>query len=99
MRAVNFPKSWVSNFRIYKSKLFKGIDNMKPTDETPFGVQRVCSELFTRREAAAYLGIREQTLAVWKCTRRYELPFVKIGRLVKYRKIDLDAFIENNRSH
>jgi hypothetical protein len=58
---------------------------MKPTDETPFGVQRMYSELFTRREAAAYLGVCEQTLAVWKCTRRYELPFVKIGRLVKYK--------------
>ena len=50
-------------------------------------------ELLTRKEAAAYLGISEQTLAVWKCTGRYNLPCVKTGRLVKYRKADLDAFI------
>lgn len=52
--------------------------------------------LFSRREAAAYLGVAEQTLAIWKCTGRYNLPCVRIGRLVKYRQVDLDAFIESN---
>ena len=51
------------------------------------------SDLFTRKQAAAYLGVTERTLAVWKCTGRYDLPCVKIGRLAKYRKRDLDAFI------
>ena len=51
------------------------------------------SDLMTRREAAAYLGLTEQTLAVWKCNGRYGLPCVKMGRLVRYRKADLDAFI------
>jgi excisionase family DNA binding protein len=50
--------------------------------------------LFSRDEAAAYLGIRSQTLAVWATTGRYNLPMVKVGRLVKYRKADLDSFIE-----
>ncbi len=52
--------------------------------------------LLSRKEAAKYLGISEQTLAIWKCTKRYDLPFVKIGRLIKYRKADLDAFIFKN---
>lgn len=51
------------------------------------------SNLMSRREAALYLGIAEQTLAIWKTTGRYNLPVVKIGRLAKYRKSDLDAFI------
>ena len=54
------------------------------------------SQLLTRKEAAQYLGISEGTLAVWACTKRYDLQMVKIGRLVKYRLSDLDAFIENN---
>lgn len=54
------------------------------------------SELLTRREAATYLGVSEQTLAIWKCTGRYNLPYIKIGRLVKYKKADLDAFITRN---
>lgn len=52
------------------------------------------NELLTRREAAAYLGVTEQTLAIWKCTGRYNLPFLKIGRLVKYEVADWDAFLK-----
>lgn len=55
------------------------------------------SDLMTRNEAAAYLGVTEQTLAAWKCTGRYRLPVVKIGRLVKYRRADLEEFIQRNR--
>ncbi len=51
------------------------------------------SDLLTRKQAAKYLGVSEQTLAVWKCTKRYALPVVKVGRLAKYRKSDLDDFI------
>ena len=54
---------------------------------------RFQSDLLTRREAAAYLGVTPETLAVWHCTKRYPIPVVKIGRLAKYRKADLDAFI------
>lgn len=51
------------------------------------------SQLMTRKQAAAYLGVAEQTLAVWKTTHRYSVPCIKVGRLVRYRKSDLDAFI------
>ena len=54
------------------------------------------TELLSQREAARYLGVATNTLAVWKCTGRYKLPCIKIGRLVKYRKTDLDAFIAAN---
>src|SRR5262249_28173460 len=54
---------------------------------------RFDSKLLSRRQAAQYLGVKEQTLAIWKCTGRYNLPCVKVGRLVKYRLSDLDAFI------
>lgn len=51
------------------------------------------SELLTREQAANYLGITSSTLAVWASVKRYNLPYVKVGRLVKYRRADLDAFI------
>lgn len=53
--------------------------------------------LLNRKEAADYLGVKEQTLACWACAGRYRLPFVRVGRLVKYRQQDLDAFILENR--
>jgi excisionase family DNA binding protein len=51
------------------------------------------SELLTRREAAEYLGVAVQTLAIWKTHGRYELPMVKVGRLAKYKRSDLDKFL------
>jgi excisionase family DNA binding protein len=51
------------------------------------------SDLLSRAEAAEYLGIKAQTLAVWASTKRYGIAVIKIGRLAKYRRSDLDAFI------
>lgn len=45
--------------------------------------------------AAAYLGIKATTLAMWRSTKRYPLPYIKVGRLVQYRKTHLDAFLTN----
>ena len=52
------------------------------------------AKLLTREEAATYLGLKPHTLGVWQCTGRYNLPCIKIGRLAKYRKEDLDDFIQ-----
>lgn len=62
------------------------------SDETNGKIKR-SADLLTRKEAAAYLGIAEQTLAVWHCQRKYELPIVKIGASVRYRRADLDQFL------
>ena len=50
--------------------------------------------LLSRKEAAELLGIKEITLAIWKSTKRHQLPVVKVGRLVRYRLSDLHDFIE-----
>lgn len=57
-------------------------------------MEKVKSELMTRKQAAEFLGVSEGTLAVWACTKRYKLPMVKIGHLAKYKLSDLEAFIE-----
>ncbi|MGV8889953.1 MAG: helix-turn-helix domain-containing protein [Pseudomonas sp.] len=44
-------------------------------------------------EAACVLKVKESTLAVWRSTGRYNLPFVKVGRLVRYRVNDLAQFL------
>ncbi len=54
--------------------------------------------LFSRREAADYLGVKIKTLATWASTGRYQLAFHKIGKLVKYRKSTLDAFITSREN-
>jgi hypothetical protein len=44
--------------------------------------------------AADYLGFAEQTLAVWRSTNRYPLPFIRVGRSIRYRLSDLEKFLE-----
>ena len=42
--------------------------------------------LLTTSEMAKLLGVKPATLEVWRATQRYPLPYVKVGRLVRYRK-------------
>ncbi len=50
-------------------------------------------ELLTRQQAAEYIGLKAQTLAVWALSGKH-LPVIHVGRSVRYRRSDLDAFIE-----
>ncbi len=54
----------------------------------------VASPLLSRKQAAEFLGVGEQTLAAWATLGRYRLPFIKVGRLAKYRLTDLEKFLE-----
>ena len=54
--------------------------------------------LMTPRDAAVYIGVKINTLAVWRMTNKYGLPFVKLGKVVRYRKTDLDEWINKNVS-
>ncbi len=48
--------------------------------------------LLTPQDVANRLGVSTTTLSTWRCTKRYPLPYVKVGRLVRYRLVDVDAF-------
>ncbi len=54
------------------------------------------TSLVSREQAAAILGIRPNTLACWASNGRYNLPFVRVGSRVMYRRSDIEAFIEAN---
>jgi predicted site-specific integrase-resolvase len=50
--------------------------------------------LLSAARAAEILNTSPQTLANWRNTGRYPLPYVKVGRLVRYHHSDLQAFIK-----
>ncbi|WP_423820704.1 helix-turn-helix domain-containing protein [Salinisphaera sp. SPP-AMP-43] len=54
------------------------------------------NRLLTPNQVAELLGVTVHTLAVWRCTKRYPLTFLKIGSRVRYRQADVDAFINGN---
>jgi excisionase family DNA binding protein len=67
---------------------------MQQSTTTPLDI-KARSELFSNLQAAIYLGITPRTLEVWRCVKRHEIPYLKVGRLVKYRKTDLDAWLKS----
>jgi len=54
-------------------------------------------QLLSVNEAAKVLGVVPHTLNVWRVTNRYNLPFIRIGRLIRYRTSDLLAWMESRR--
>jgi excisionase family DNA binding protein len=53
------------------------------------------SKLMTSNDVSKILGVSTGTLAVWRTTKRYNLPYVKSGRLVRYREEDVQNFINS----
>jgi excisionase family DNA binding protein len=47
-------------------------------------------------QAANYLSVTTRTLANWRSRGTPNVPFSKIGRCVRYRLSDLDAYIAEN---
>jgi excisionase family DNA binding protein len=55
---------------------------------------KLTSPLLDTEQAAAHLGVTVGTLNVWRSTGRHQLPYLKIGRNVRYRLSDLDVWLE-----
>ena len=53
------------------------------------------NDLLDEKQAASFLTLSPGTLSVWRSTGRYSLPFIKVGRLVRYRLSDLNAWLDN----
>ena len=50
----------------------------------------------SRKEAAEFLDLSEQTLRKWACQRRGP-AFVRLGRAVRYSLADLRDFLDRSR--
>lgn len=53
------------------------------------------ADLLDDKAAADLLDVSPGTLSVWRSTGRYNLPFLKVGRKVRYRRTDLLAWLES----
>jgi len=53
--------------------------------------------LLTVKEAARYLAVSASTL--YGCVWQRRIPFVKVGRALRFDPRDLEAFIESNKQH
>ncbi len=60
----------------------------------PFAPSPLPPNLVTPEQAADFLGTTPGNLAVWRCERRVNLPYIKVGKSVRYRVEDLQRFVE-----
>lgn len=51
--------------------------------------------LLDEKQAAEFLDVAPGTLSVWRSTGRYKIPFIKVGHLVRYRRTDLESWLES----
>lgn len=49
--------------------------------------------LLTAAEVAGLLRLDAKTLANWRCTGRGALPYLRVGRRIRYRRADVEALI------
>ena len=52
------------------------------------------SNLMNEKEVASFLGLKPQTLAIWRM-RKEKIPFVRMGRRVAYRREDVERWLDS----
>jgi hypothetical protein len=62
-------------------------------------IVKASRDLLNEQEAAQFLDTAPGTLSVWRSTGRYNLPFLKVGRSVRYRRADLLAWLDARVRH
>lgn len=57
-------------------------------------------DLITQEEAAKLLSVKPSTLEAWRHHGRHAhtLPFVKLGRMVRYCRPDVEKFIAGKKT-
>jgi len=53
--------------------------------------------LVNTEQAAKYLAISKRTLSNWRSIGFPLIPYLKIGRCIRYRLSDLDEYLNQNR--
>ena len=51
-------------------------------------------ELMTTQEVADYLRIKKQTLEAWRSKNINNIPCIKIGTSVRYRRRDVEEWVQ-----
>lgn len=64
-------------------------------NETLVDTLKRAGDLLAEKEAADFLQLAPGTLSVWRSTGRYALPFLKVGAKVRYRRGDLQSWLDS----
>ena len=68
-------------------------------DRYPLEPEPMIDAMMTAREVSQLTGIREQTLAAWRCRKTPAAPqWLKLGRAVRYRESAVKAWLSAKES-
>lgn len=59
-----------------------------------FKTIEITNGLMDMKQAAAYLNIKVSTL--YDMTMKRKIPYIKVGKLNRFRRLDLDIWIDKN---
>lgn len=51
-------------------------------------------QLLNTENAAQEIGLKPATLVHWRCTGKGDLPYIKIGGRIRYRRSDVMAWLD-----
>lgn len=55
------------------------------------------TDLLTTDEAAEMVGVKPGTLVNWRCTKKENIPYIKIGSKVFYKEKDILDWVDQKR--
>lgn len=67
------------------------VQDLPPTDSNI-----AASGIIDTDATAAYISVTPKTLIHWRCTGSVDLPFIKVGRAVRYRVSDIEEWLTKN---
>lgn len=56
-------------------------------------------DMMTAKQAAEYLGIKVQTMALWRCKKMYDLAYIRVGGKIFYQKSVIDEWVKSRSSN
>jgi predicted site-specific integrase-resolvase len=59
---------------------------------------KALDRLLTTSEVCDLWGFEPQTLRKWRCTGRGDLNFIRIGKSIRYRQSDIEAYLVTNEA-
>lgn len=60
---------------------------------------QITERLLTTKEVGRLLQVSTSTLCKWRVSKREVLPFLKLGRAVRYRVSEVEAYLKTRVRH
>ncbi len=85
--SLNPLNQWDEKFLAETQNIFNSKQEARP-----YGFDPMNDKLWNTEEVAEYLGVKPDTIRTWQSQRK--IPFVKVGRTTRYRKQQIDQWVE-----